>query len=124
MSVVLFTGKHHLDRRAVDLIEAANIGTDDELLTTPQTAVWLRVSPQWLEIGRSRGWGPSYLKLSPRRVRYRVGDVKQWLAERSYRCTAEYDTPAEQSPAAAPRKRVVLDLDDDDDGHLPPRGAA
>jgi hypothetical protein len=111
MAVHIFPGRHHLDRRAVELIEAANVGTDDELLTTPRTAVWLGVSPQWLEIGRSRGWGPPFLKLSPRRVRYHRGAVKRWLQERSYRCTAEYETPA-VSTAPAPEKprrpRVML----------------
>jgi len=47
-----------------------------------------------LETGRSRGWGPPYIKLSPRRVRYRRGDVKAWLADRAHRCTAEYQKPA------------------------------
>lgn len=101
MSIVLFSGKHHLDRRAVALIEQANEGTDDELLNTMQTALWLVVSPQWLEIGRTRGWGPNFLKLSPRRVRYRVGDVKKWLAERSYRHTGEYPEAAARGDTAA-----------------------
>ena len=89
MTVIHFNGRHHLDRRAEALIEQANAGTDDELIDTVKTALWLGVSPQWLEIGRSRGWGPPFIKLSPRRVRYRVGAVKQWLTERSYRTTSE-----------------------------------
>jgi hypothetical protein len=99
MAVHMFPGRHHLDRRALALIEEANVGTDDELLSTPRTAVWLSVSPQWLEIGRCKGWGPPFIKLSPRRVRYRVGTVKKWLADRSYRRTAEYDTPDIGQPA-------------------------
>lgn len=90
MTVQFFQGRHNLDRRAVALIDAANEGSDDELLDTPRTAVWLGVSPEWLEIGRSKGWGPPFIKLSPRRIRYRRGNVKQWLAERAHRATAEY----------------------------------
>jgi hypothetical protein len=107
MAIAMFTGRHHLDRRALDLIEAANEGTDDELLSTPRTAVWLGVSPEWLEIGRSRGWGPPYLRLSPRRVRYRRGDVKRWLQERLYRATAEYADPAAPRSGRKPGSRVV-----------------
>jgi hypothetical protein len=120
MAVHIFPGRHHLDRRAIALIEEATLRTDDELMATPNVALWLRVSPEWLEIGRCKGWGPPFIKLSPRRVRYRVGDVKKWLAERRYRCTAEYSTPAEQSPVAATQKRRIF-LDDDD--HLPPSAA-
>src|SRR5438046_1711739 len=97
MPVVLFRGSHHLDRRATELIEAENEGTDDELRSTVKTALWLGVSAEWLEIGRSRGWGPPFIKLSPRRVRYRVGDVKKWLADRSFRHTGEYSRAAMRS---------------------------
>jgi hypothetical protein len=83
---------HHIDKRARDLIEAANEGTDDDLLNTPRTAVWLGVSPEWLEIGRSKGYGPPFLRLAPRRVRYHRGTVKLWLLERSHASTAEYET--------------------------------
>ena len=73
--------KHHLDRRAADLIDEG--GDDDDLLDTPTTSVWLGVSSQWLEIGRSKGYGPPYVRLSPSRVRYRRGDVRRWLRERT-----------------------------------------
>jgi hypothetical protein len=91
-TIRLFGGTHHLDRRALDLIEAANEATDDELMSTPRTAVWLGVSPEWLEIGRSKGWGPPFRRLSPRRIRYHRGDVKKWLQERAHRSTHEYET--------------------------------
>ena len=81
--------KHHLDRRAADLA-VIDWGNDDDLLTTPQVAAWLSVSEQFLEIGRHRGYGPKFLRLSPRRTRYRRGDVRQWLRERTHQSTAEY----------------------------------
>jgi hypothetical protein len=79
LTIALFSGRHNLDKRALDLIEIAGEGSDDELLNTVRTAVWLGVSPEWLEIGRGRGWGPPFLRLSPRRVRYHRGTVKRWL---------------------------------------------
>jgi hypothetical protein len=101
----LFAGSHHLDRRAFDLIEAAQAEGDEDLMSTPMVAVWLGVSPEWLEIGRSRGWGPPFLRLSPRRVRYRRGTVKGWLKERAYRCTAEYADPREPRGDRKPSQR-------------------
>jgi hypothetical protein len=92
MTIALFQGRHHLDRRALALMDAVNEGSDDELMATVLVAVWLGVSPEWLEIGRSKGWGPPFLRLSPRRVRYRRGDVKKWLQERAYRSTSQYQT--------------------------------
>jgi predicted DNA-binding transcriptional regulator AlpA len=81
--------RHHIDRRAHDVV-AADIGADDELLSTYATANWLGVSMQWLEIGTSKGYGPLYQKISPRCVRYRRGDVQAWLKERTFASTAEY----------------------------------
>jgi predicted DNA-binding transcriptional regulator AlpA len=81
--------KHHLDRRA-DRIVGADIGADDELLSTRQIADWLGVSTQWVEIGRSKNYGPPFRKISARCIRYLRGDVLKWLKARSYASTAEY----------------------------------
>ena len=54
--------RHHLDRRAADLAqEGAAAGEPDDLLTTTEVAEWLGLSTQWLEIGRSRGYGPKFV---------------------------------------------------------------
>ena len=81
--------KHHIDRRA-DRILGADIGADDELLSTRAVADWLGVSTQWVEIGRSKNYGPPFRKISARCIRYHRGDVLKWLKERSYASTAEY----------------------------------
>jgi hypothetical protein len=76
--------KHHLDQRADSIIALGAIdGDDDLLLTTPQTALWLGVSIQFLEIGRSQNYGPPFVTLAPRVVRYRKDEVNKWLRERS-----------------------------------------
>jgi predicted DNA-binding transcriptional regulator AlpA len=80
---------HLLDRRADQLTQEVESGRD--LLTTKYLAEFLSVSVQWLEIGRSRGWGPPFVKFGPRRIRYRKSDVINWLNERkSYHTTSEY----------------------------------
>ena len=84
--------KHHLDRFAAKIAtEVAAGGDPDQLLNTPKTAVLLSVSEQFLEIGRVKGFGPPFVALSPRRIRYRRGDVLEWLHSRTHRSTAEYE---------------------------------
>jgi hypothetical protein len=81
--------KFHLDKRAAAI--AAAPGDDDELLTTAETAAWLQVSVQWLDIGRSgKGYGPPYVKLGDHIVRYHRGRVREWLRKRTFRSTSEY----------------------------------
>jgi hypothetical protein len=93
--VAMVPTKHHLDRRA-DEIAAAGAGNADDLFTTAAVADWLGVSVQWLEIGRSSGrkgkpYGPCFVRLSPRRIRYRRSDVLAWLASRTHKATREYE---------------------------------
>ena len=101
----------HLDRRADELLATPAPGanalletpapaanglprsyapTDDDLLTTIEVARWLGVSTQWLEIGRCRGYGPIYVRTTPRRVRYRRADIVAFLRARRHASTAEY----------------------------------
>jgi predicted DNA-binding transcriptional regulator AlpA len=90
--------RHHLDRRADDIAESAADKSPDDLLTTVATAEWLGVSHQWLEIGRSKGWGPPFVRLSTRRVRYHRADVLGWLSERTHASTAGYSAAAKRGP--------------------------
>jgi hypothetical protein len=97
------TGKktsHHLDKRAAVL--AAVPGSDDELLNTMQTAVWLGVSIQWLEIGRSKNYayGPPFERLGPHTIRYRRDAVRKWLDSRTFNCTSEYPKNKKKGKAA------------------------
>jgi len=95
--------RHHLDRRAAELAaEGAEAGEPDQLLTTSDVAEWLGISTQWLEIGRGKNYGPKFVVLSTRRVRYRRTDVLAWLTERTHSHTAEYLGAKCQSVAPAP----------------------
>ena len=86
----LLPRRHNLDRRAGSLAEAGADGAPDDLLSTREVSDWFGYSVQWLEIGRHRGYGPPFIKVGPRRIRYRRGDVLRWLKARRYACTAEY----------------------------------
>jgi predicted DNA-binding transcriptional regulator AlpA len=79
--------KFSIDKRA----HAVAIDSEsDALLSTTELANLLGVSEKWCETARSRGFGPKWVKLSPRRVRYRLSDVRLWLAERVRQHTSEY----------------------------------
>ncbi|HYU12570.1 MAG TPA: helix-turn-helix domain-containing protein [Stellaceae bacterium] len=92
--------RHHLDRRAADIAEQS-AGNADDLLSSSEVAEWLGVSTQWVEIARHRGFGPRWVRLSPRRVRYLRADVLAWLRERSHAATAEYARKAQEAADAA-----------------------
>ena len=82
--------KHHLDRRAGQILAADTNGAYDEMLTTRQVAQWFGVSEQFLEIARSRGYGPQYVMMAARTIRYRRDACRRWLQQRTYGGTAEY----------------------------------
>ena len=82
-------GSHHLDSR-VPYLMTEGTGDPDDLLNTSDVAEWLGTSTQWLEIGRHKGYGPPYIRVSPKRIRYRRGDVLSFLAARKHHCTSEY----------------------------------
>ena len=85
---------HHLDRRPAHIAERINCNDENDLLSTQQLATLLGCSVQWVAIGRYKCYGPPFIKLSPRQVRYRRNAVLAWLQERTYRSTAEDPNPA------------------------------
>ena len=82
--------KHHLDRRAQQIIKTLPPMDDAQLLNTPTLAALLCCSKEWLGYARSGGFGPPWVRLSNGQVRYKKSDVVKWLEERTYRNTAEY----------------------------------
>jgi hypothetical protein len=109
--VQLTPDRHLLDRRARMIMTTILTGNADDLLSTRVLARMLGVGEQWLEIGRSTGrYGPPYLKLSSRCVRYRRDRVLAWLEERAHASTAEYPTPKPRPgsrPPGRPRKMTI-----------------
>jgi predicted DNA-binding transcriptional regulator AlpA len=77
------TRRHHLDRRAGQLLANAPQLNADTLLSTRELADLLGVSQQWLELGRKRGYGPPWVRLGPHTIRYPYGKVIKWLRTRS-----------------------------------------
>jgi predicted DNA-binding transcriptional regulator AlpA len=84
--------RHHLDRRAHRLVaQDAGSGSDpDDLLTTVEVADYLATSVQWLEIGRGKNYGPKFVRVGPRMIRYKRSDILKWLRSRTHANTSEY----------------------------------
>ena len=51
---------------------------DDALLSTAEAAAFLNLAPNSLNWYRAQRVGPDYVKLGPRSVRYRVGDLRRY----------------------------------------------
>ena len=66
---------------------------EQTLLTTVEAARVLQLSPRSLERYRVSGEGPIYVKVGPGRnapVRYRPGDLEDWLGKFRYESTSQY----------------------------------
>jgi len=61
----------------------------DALLSRRELAQVLRLSPRTLERMFLEGGGPPAIRVSSRRVVYRVGDVRGWLETRRTASTSE-----------------------------------
>lgn len=55
---------------------------DSLLLSTHDAAAFLRQAPRTLTNWRQLGTGPRYVKQGPRRVSYRLADLKAYVTER------------------------------------------
>ena len=61
-----------------------------EYMDTVSAATYLGMSKAYLEIGRCKGYGPSFVKVTPGRkgaVRYRKGALDQFMVEREVQPT-------------------------------------
>jgi hypothetical protein len=97
----------HLDKRVETILANPGEGSnDDDLLTSIQVANWLGVSPQWVELGRHKNYGPPFVRIAPNVVRYKRNVVIAWLKDREFRRTSDYVTDCRRK-AARPSKNVV-----------------
>lgn len=77
--------------------------TARKLLTSAETAELLGILPNTLEIWRSKGKGPRFLKMGPRKqdaVRYAEADVLAWIEERTCSNTSQYMSLPQQAQHA------------------------
>lgn len=69
----------------------------NDLLDNEQTATLLGIKPNTLEIWRTKGKGPAFIKLGQAKqapIRYRRSVVTRWLDEQSFASTSGYSEGA------------------------------
>lgn len=57
-----------------------SVPEDEKLLTAAQVSEWLQLTRRTLDAQRRRGIGPKYVHIG-RTVRYRVGDIHDYIKE-------------------------------------------
>ena len=62
---------------------------ENGLLSEKQAADFLQLTPRALQAWRTRGGGPSYLRIGHRTVRYLRADLEDFLESRRFSNTAE-----------------------------------
>ena len=79
--------RNHTDQRIAEVAPAPEHSRpvdDDVLLTDAEVSVMLGNVPRsTLRAWRTRGFGPRVTRLAPRTPRYRLGDVRAWIASRT-----------------------------------------
>ena len=65
-----------------------------EILTERQLSEWLGISQPTLFRHRRDGTGPSFIRLSERRVAYRRSAVEEWLTKRERQSLVDVGTRA------------------------------
>ena len=59
------------------------------LLTEPEAAAYLKLTPRALQAWRYQGRGPQFVKISARAVRYRPEDLEGWIQARLRTSTSD-----------------------------------
>jgi hypothetical protein len=75
-------------------------GPADALLTEREVAGWFRCSVQALHKLRQSGMGPRFTNHGPRMIRYRRGDVLEYLERISFSSTGDYPQRTKTSARA------------------------
>jgi hypothetical protein len=74
-----------------------------EYLTPPEAAAEFRVTVEWLQRGRTEGWGPKFRRLSPKQIVYMRLDLVAFADGKEFSSTSQYPgKPGAQDPTAAP----------------------
>lgn len=64
-----------------DMLDDADAGEEDILLTPDDVARMMRVSRRTVSTWRYRGKGPRYVHVTHNCVRYRMSEVRKWLSD-------------------------------------------
>lgn len=71
-----------------------------DLLTNEEAAALLGIKPNTLEIWRTKGKGPEFIKMGPNKqdpIRYLRAKIFEWLERQSFRSTSAYAPNAKQA---------------------------
>ena len=93
-----------IERSQHILEEGSGAGDPNDLLFTDEVSAWFRISTAWLEVGRHRDYGPPFVKIKGM-VRYRRGDVIDWLRQISTKPRTPVPIPAAVLREREKRKR-------------------
>lgn len=89
------TGDIETLRRMTAIHQILADAPDDALLTSAQAADYLGLRRSSMAPIRSRGQDhPVYVKIGSAAVRYRLGDLRRWVRDRTYRHTTEASAAA------------------------------
>ena len=66
-------------------------GPKHEVWKTSEAAAYLRISVSSLTKWRITGYGPKYIRIGPKAVRYRQEDLDAWMAENVVSNTSNYE---------------------------------
>ena len=81
---------YHLSRQYFDPDE--HLDVKGEYMNSKQTAAYLEVSPASLCRWRQReGYGPPFLKLGKRTIRYKISAVEEWMQSIKHKPTQSHD---------------------------------
>ena len=75
----------------------------DAILTEKEMAQYRRVSVRTVQRGRINGGGVPYLRLSERRIGYRMADILAWIAARTVISTSSRAWTVFNVPRSKPR---------------------
>jgi hypothetical protein len=83
----VFQERTHIDNSLVSTVIAPL--RDDDLLPDKELAAILKINLRLPAHWRSNGSGPKFIRVGGRRVLYRWGDVKAYLASKTFSSTSE-----------------------------------
>ena len=78
-------------------LEKAQEQEQDGLLTPSDAAIYLSMTPRFLEVRRHLGDGPRYVRISSRAIRYFRSDLKAWCQARRRTSTSDPGPSGEAS---------------------------